>query len=162
MPRWTALRALLIAGLLTFPASAAANGPEKVVIDDTFSGTLTTLCPFPVAYTGSQTGHALVFRSDQGALERVQIHATEQLLLTANGRSLTVDPFPFNQTVRFVDGELTHVYLTGLVFRVDLPNGSTFLSAGRFDFVAAGVDFTVVPDVGRSGDVTALCAALSP
>ena len=60
------------------------------------------------------------------------------------------------------DGEVTHVYASGLVERVPLPDGTVFLSAGRLDFAAhPGSEFRIVPDVGRSGNVAAFCAALA-
>jgi hypothetical protein len=150
--------------MATCAASAVARAPEKVPFEDfTFSGVATDICPFPVEYTGSQSGHDLLFFDRDGRLTRVQTHATEELVLSANGRTLVVDPFPFNITVRLdAAGNVTSVIAAGLVFKVQLPDGRKFVSAGRLDFIAAGVTFAVVPQVGRSGDVAALCAALSP
>jgi hypothetical protein len=62
MGRRTALCAVLAAGLLTTSgASAAASAPEKIPFDQPFVGVFTTLCPFPVQYSGRQTGFALLF-----------------------------------------------------------------------------------------------------
>jgi hypothetical protein len=164
MRRFTLCAVLLVAVMATCAASAVARAPEKVPFEDfPISGVLTDICPFPIEYTGSQSGHDLLFFDRNGRLTRVQTHATEELVLSANGRTLVVDPFPFNVTVRLDEGgRVTNVFLAGLVFRVRLPDGRKFVSAGRLDFIAAGVNFAVVPQVGRSGDVDALCAALAP
>jgi hypothetical protein len=72
-------------------------------------------------------------------------------------------PFAFNIDVLFEDGEVTNVFASGLVEQVRLPDGTLFLSARRLDFAAhPGAVFRIVPDVGRSGDLEAFCAALSP
>jgi hypothetical protein len=155
---------LFVALGATCAASAVARAPEKIPFEDfPISGVITDVCPFPIEYTGTQSGHDLLFYDRNGRLTRVQTHATEELVLSANGRTLVVEPFPFNLTVRLDErGRVTNVFLAGLVFRVQLPDGRKFVSAGRLDFIAAGVNFAVVPAVGRSGDVSALCAALSP
>ncbi len=155
---------LLVAFTTVCAASAVARPPLKVPFENfRIDGVIEGLCPFTIEYDGSQSGHDLLFFDSTGRLTRVQTHATEELVLSANGRTLTVDPFPFNITVLLgADGRPTNVFLAGLVFRVRLPDGTTFLSAGRLDFIAEGVNFAVVPEVGRKGDVNALCAALAP
>ena len=45
--------------------------------------------------------------------------------------------------------------------RGPLPDGKTFQSAGRLEFVARGGLFALTPDTGHSGDVAAFCAALA-
>ena len=98
-----------------------------------------------------------------GASPEVATEGVEQDVFSADDQSLTGLPFTFNIQVLFEDGEVTHVYASGLVERVPLPDGTVFLSAGRLDFAAhPGSDFRIVPDVGRSGDVAAFCAALAP
>lgn len=164
MRRFALCSVVLVAVMTCCAASAVARAPQKIPFEDfAISGVITDVCPFPIEYTGSQSGHDLLFFDSDGRLTRVQTHATEELVLSANGRTLIVEPFPFNVTVRLdADGSVKNVFLAGLVFRVQLPDGKKFLSAGRLDFIAAGVGFAVVPEVGRSGDVSALCAALSP
>ena len=66
-----------------------------------------------------------------GRWQRIQIHVVEQDVFTANGQTLTGLPFTFNIRVLFEDGEVTHVYASGLVERVPLPDGTVFLSPGR-------------------------------
>jgi hypothetical protein len=160
--RRTALGATLVALCLGAFAESAAAAPQKGVWDNSFTNDPVSICPFTVYATGHQTGQVINFFDKSGALTRTQIHATEQLTLSANGRTLTAEPIHINLFVDWgPNGELEHVYLAGVVARIPLPNGTTFLSAGRLDFIARGVDFAVTPDVGRSGDVGALCAALS-
>jgi hypothetical protein len=146
-----------------FVPSAAAIPPlkESVSFPDTF--TVEDICTFPVTITSTFNGTQTTFFDQSGAVTRIHIHAVEQDTFSANGHTLTGIPFTFNIEVLFEDGEVTHVYASGLVEKVPLPDGSVFLSAGRVDFVAhPGADFRIVPDVGRSGDVAAFCAALSP
>ena len=109
-------------------------------------------------FVGTET----TFYDQSGEVTRLQIHVVEQDVFSANGETLTGLPFTFNLQVLFEDGEVTHVYASGVVERVPLPDGTVFLSAGRLDFAAhPGAEFRIVPDVGRSGDVTAFCAALA-
>jgi hypothetical protein len=150
--------------LITCLAVAAPAGadPVKTPIDEApFTFVDESICGFPIEISGSQAGHVIRFFDRDGALTRVKVHGTEQLTLSANGQTVTVDPFPFNFHVLYDEGEVEHVYLSGLVFRLRLPDGSLFVSAGRVDFIEEGADFLIVPAVGHSGDVDALCRALS-
>ena len=122
----------------------------------------TDICSFPVTINATFVGTETTFYDQSGEVTRIQIHNVEQDVFSANGQTLTGLPFTFNLRVLFEDGEVTHVYASGLVERVPLPDGTVFLSAGRLDFAAhPGSDFRIVPDVGRSGDVAAFCAALA-
>jgi hypothetical protein len=115
-----------------------------------------------VTITATVVGTETTFYDQSGQVTRIQVHLVEQDVFTANGQTLMGLPYTFNIQVLFEDGELTHVYASGLVARVPLPDGTVFLSAGRLDFAAhPGSDFRIVPDVGRSGDVAAFCAALA-
>jgi len=154
------LLALSSTGVLAHPA--AAIEPTRVPIDDTVTFEVTDICSFPVTINATFVGTETTFYDQSGEVTRIQIHNVEQDVFTANGQTLTGLPFTFNIRVLFEDGEVTHVYASGLVERVPLPDGTVFLSAGRLDFAAhPGSDFRIVPDVGRSGDVAAFCAALA-
>jgi hypothetical protein len=154
------LLALSATGVLAHPA--AAIEPTRVPIDQTVTFEVQDICSFPVTITATIVGTETTFYDQSGEITRQQIHVVEQDVFTANGESLTGLPFTFNIQVLFEDGEVTHVYASGLVERVPLPDGTVFLSAGRLDFAAhPGSDFRIVPDVGRSGDVAAFCAALA-
>jgi hypothetical protein len=155
------LLALSATGILAQPA--AAIEPTREPIDDTITSVIDDICSFPVTITATLVGTETTFYDQSGEVTRIQDHVVEQDVFSANGESLTGLPFTFNIQVLFEDGEVTHVYASGLVERVPLPDGTVFLSAGRLDFVAhPGSDFRIVPDVGRSGDLAAFCAALAP
>ncbi len=144
------------------PAALGAK-PEKTPIDESFFSVSNDICPFPVEISSRQTGHQLEFTNADGEVTRVLVHVEEQDVFTGpTGRTLSSLPYRFNLRVLFgADGEPEHVYATGIVLKVPLPGGKTFHSAGRLDFVTRGADFAITPDVGRSGDVAAFCAALA-
>jgi hypothetical protein len=147
-------------GILAQPAAAVE--PTREPIDDTITSVVEDICSFPVTITATIVGTETTFYDESGEVTRQQIHVVEQDVFSANGETLTGLPFTFNLQVLFEDGEVTHVYASGVVERVPLPDGTVFLSAGRLDFAAhPGAEFRIVPDVGRSGDVAAFCAALA-
>jgi hypothetical protein len=154
------LLALSATGVLAHPAAAVE--PTREPIDETATFVVTDICSFPVTITATLVGTETTFYDQSGEVTRIQIHVVEQDVFTANGETLTGLPYTFNIQVLFEDGEVTHVYASGVVARVPLPDGTVFLSAGRLDFAAhPGSEFRIVPDVGRSGDVAAFCAALA-
>ena len=144
------------------PAALGAK-PEKTPIDDAHFTVTNDICPFPVQIASETTGHQVAFTNEQGELTRLLIHVREQDVFTGpTGRTLSSVPYRFNLRVLFgADGQVEHVYATGLVLKVPLPGGKKFQSAGRLDFVTRDADFAITPDVGRSGDVAAFCAALA-
>ncbi len=94
---------------------------------------------------------------------RVQGHAVEEDTFTANGKTLTSDPYSFNYHARFdADGNVVSEYFTGQVIVVRLPNGETFRAAGRTDWANVQQDFNTVPDTGSSKGREAFCDALAP
>ena len=148
-------------GVLAHPAAAVA--PTREPVDDTNIVVVDDICSFPVTITATVVGTQTTFYDHSGDVTRINLHIVEQDVFSANGKSLTGLPYTFNIHVLFEDGEVTHVYSSGLVARVPLPDGTVFLSAGRLDFAAhPGSEFRIVPDVGRSGDLAAFCAALAP
>jgi hypothetical protein len=154
------LLALSATGVLAHPAAAVE--PTREPIDETDTFVVTDICSFPVTITATLVGTETTFYDQSGEVTRIQIHVVEQDVFTANGETLTGLPYTFNIQVLFEDGEVAHVYASGVVARVPLPDGTVFLSAGRLDFAAhPGSEFRIVPDVGRSGDVAAFCAALA-
>ena len=154
------LLALSATGILAHPAAAVE--PTREPIDDTITSVVEDICSFPVTITATIVGTETTFYDQSGEITRLQIHVVEQDVFSANGETLIGLPFTFNLQVLFEDGEVTHVYASGVVERVPLPDGTVFLSAGRLDFAAhPGAEFRIVPDVGRSGDVAAFCAALA-
>jgi hypothetical protein len=147
------------------PASAAAVEPIREEISFTDTVVLADVCSFPVTAEVTATATQTSFFDDDGNLTRIQIHTVEQDVFTANGRTLVGLPYTFNIQVLFDpdSGEVTHVYASGLVSRVPLPDGDFFLTAGRLDFAAhPDTTFLLQPDVGAQGNLAAFCAALSP
>jgi hypothetical protein len=63
--------------------------------------------------------------------------------------------------VLWADGDLVKAHASGVLEKVRLPDGSTFMAAGRVDFLAATADFIVEPDSGVSKNLDAFCDALS-
>jgi hypothetical protein len=156
------LTAVVAAGVL---ATTAAAAPPTITKSGTFTGTstLTGVCSFPVEVTFSQTFTEIDYFDSSGNLTRVFIHAVEQDVFTANGKTVRGEPFTFNTQVLFdSEGNVTHVYASGIVERIILPGGDLFLSAGRLDFAAhPGQNFLISPDVGAQGNIAGFCAALS-
>ncbi|MDD9208147.1 hypothetical protein PU560_16985 [Georgenia sp. 10Sc9-8] len=162
MRRPVLVGAAVLLSVALWPAPASAAPPTHESFDDVFTGFEVEICPFPVAVEGRNSGRAVLHHTNSGQLKRVNLHGTEELTYSANGQTLVAKPFPYNFHIIFgPDGQLEHYYLTGLVLRVPLPDGTTFLSAGRLDFEVTGESFAITPQVGRSGDVEALCDALS-
>jgi hypothetical protein len=153
--------ALAIAALIP-PSLAAAGTPEKISFEFTGSTTVTTFCPFPIDITFSVQGHQVEFLDESGELVSANTHITEQDTFSANGKTLVGEPFTFNIFWLFEGDDAIGVVARGVAEKVRLPNGRLFLSAGVIDFVAQAVDFSIRTDPGRTGDIDAFCAALSP
>lgn len=152
--------ALAVAAVLA--SSAFAATPTKYPISGTFPSTLSGVCSFDVNVSSNSSGYEIDYTDASGALTRAFQHITEVDTFSANGRTITGEPFTFNLDVLLdASGAVTHVYASGVVERVVLPTGTLFLSAGRLDFVLHPSGFALSPDVGNPGDVAAFCAALS-
>jgi hypothetical protein len=109
------------------------------------------------------SGTQIVYFNADGSVNRVYFHQVEQDTFSANGKSISGEPYDSNVQILFdSNGNLTHVYASGVVEHLVLPSGTLLLSAGRLDFLNhPGVAFILSPDVGNPGDVAAFCAALS-
>ena len=78
-----------------------------------------------------------------------------------SGRSLVSEPYTYGTFFRLdASGNIVSGTVAGVIVRIHLPDGSLFLSAGRVILHPNGPVFTFVPDFGRSGNLSALCAAL--
>jgi hypothetical protein len=144
------------------PSLAAAGKPEKFSFDFTTSATVTTFCAFPVDITSSVQGHEVDFFDASGALVSATTHITEQDTFSANGKTLVGEPFTFNIFWLIEGDDAVGIVARGVAEKIRLPNGKLFLSAGVLDFLGQGVDFSIRTDPGRTGDIDAFCAALSP
>jgi hypothetical protein len=154
--------AFAVAGVLASSAFGAA--PTKFSFSATgIPATLTGVCSFDVAVSSDISGFEIDYFDQSGAVTRFLDHTTEQDTFSANGKSITGEPFTFNlEGLLDSTGAITHLYSSGVVERLMLPSGTLFLSAGRLDFAQhPGSTFLLSPDVGNPGDVAAFCAALS-
>jgi hypothetical protein len=163
MRRWIATRAVIFGAvaLLYSAVGAAAYGakPETFPVGDTSSFVATDLCLFPVTINSTADGILRFFTDASGNPTRILVQFTEQDTFSANGHTLVGLPYKNRQIVNFKTGTTVEV---GVIARVPLPNGKTFLSAGRLVIAAdTPPTFFLNPTVGHSGDLTAFCAALA-
>jgi hypothetical protein len=156
---------LVTVGAVIFALSAVADRPTRIPFEGvTFSTVLTDVCAFPINVDSTISGTETDYVDHSGALTRIFIHQVEQDTFTANGKTLVGTPYTVNTEILFdSNGNVTHVYASGLFETIPLPDGSLFVSAGRADFTQhPGVGFLLSPDMGNSGNLAAFCAALSP
>jgi hypothetical protein len=162
----TALLVVLVGGIVmgVFASLAAANAP--VIVHKTHSETnvLTGACAFPVTVDSTITETDRFFSDQNGVLTGANANFTEQDTFSANGKSLTGDPYSGTIQASFdSSGNITQEYIEGVLERVPLPDGSVFLSAGRVDLAAHNFpSFVVTPDTGSAENLAGFCAALSP
>ena len=156
----SAVLASLTTGLVA-AAPAGAVAPVTTPLVATATTVADDLCAFPVTITSTFDGTQRAYFTAGGQLTRIDFHFVEQDVFTANGVTLTGDPFVNEQLSYFTDGQLVHDFEVGVIERVPLPDGSTFLSAGRVDFIPHGPGVIITPDVGRSGNLTEFCDALA-
>jgi hypothetical protein len=149
---------------LALPAVAHAAPPTRTrVVDFTGTSVLTDLCAFPVTVIGTSNGTVTDFYDENGNVTRTQIRDFEQDTFSANGKTLPGVPYAFSVEWRYDNsGQVVDVAASGLVEKVPLPDGTMFVSAGRVTLTSGEEPFLLVPEVGRSGDISALCSALSP
>jgi hypothetical protein len=155
---------LSVAAAGVFTASAGATKPVKTDFAATdVPGTLSGVCSFDVSLSSDLRGTQIRYVDANGAVTGRRIHIVEQDTFSANGKVITGEPYTFNiDIVLDAGGNVTHIFASGVLEEIILPDGTFFLSAGRADFIVhPGTDFLITPDFGRSGNVAALCAALS-
>jgi hypothetical protein len=155
--------AMAVVGAAALAQSAGAVQPIKTPFTFEATAELTDVCSFPVTVNFTGSGFEIDRFDANGNILGVQVHQVEQDVFSANGNTLVGLPYTFNQQVTFdSEGNVTHVYASGVTSRVPLPGGDMFFTAGRIDFIAhAGVSFLLQPDVGAQGNIAGFCAALS-
>jgi hypothetical protein len=158
------LRTSVIGLALIGSRPAAAVPPTLFNIDSAFDVQVADLCAFPVDIAGRFMGLERDYLDQAGQTVRADLHLVEQDRFTANGKTLTGDPFVNQQQLLFESaGNVAHAYEVGVIERVPLPDGNEFPSAGRLDFIAhPETSVLITPDVGHSGDLAGFCSALSP
>ena len=152
------------AALVSLPMATTTASPPSVT---TFHfvpppDTLTDLCSFPVVISATLDGTRTDHVDTNGNPTFSDFHSIERDVLSANGVTLTSLPY-VNQQKWIYDssGNVIHVYAVGVIERIPLPDGAAFLSAGRTDQITRDNPAALTPDVGHSGDVANLCAALA-
>jgi hypothetical protein len=153
---------VVIGVVMAFGPYAEASGPLIVSFDRTFLFSLEGVCSFPLDVTDHLVGTRIRFRDETGALVKDIFYDQEQDTFSANGKSVTGEPYNFAVVITYENGEITSNVATGVAERIVLPDGTVFLSAGVIDFLAQGVGASLFTDPGVTGDIEALCAALSP
>jgi hypothetical protein len=158
------LLALATIATLALPGVAHATQPTRTrVIDFTGTEVLTDLCAFPVTVTGVSNGTVTDFYDESGNIVRTQIRDSEQDTFSANGITLTGEPYAFS-VERLYDstGQVVQQNASGIIEKIRLPDATLFISVGRATLASGEEPFVLTPDFGHSGDISALCAALAP
>lgn len=152
----------LFAASTAFAQSALAAPPTTAHF--TTSGDLTlaagTLCDFPIEFGATQDFTTTTFYDNSGVISMRITEGFEQDTFSANGKVLLGDPYHFTFRSQFENGVRVSRDGMGVAELVHLPDGGTFVVAGRVDALSSAPVFTV--DTGNSGtNLNAFCAALS-
>ena len=142
-------------------AGASAVRPSKEPFEEVITQTVTSLCDFPIAVTFVISGTSTTFPGSTEGNDRVVIHQTAQDTFTANGTTLVGEPYTATATLQFSNFEVVSAVVVGVIEKVRLPDGSTFMGAGWTDLLTSTTDIIVVPDHGVAKGQDAFCAALS-
>lgn len=165
MTRFSRSATWITAGIAVFAVAPAAHAspPTRVPVTVTSTSTLTDVCAFPVVVSGTVSGVEMI--QDNGTTSTISATGHEQDTLSANGVTLTGLPYSFRISLVIDDNSgniLQGSFSAGVVEKVPLPDGRLFITAGRVDeALHADQSVGIVPDVGNTGDIAALCAALS-
>jgi hypothetical protein len=156
---------VVLAGALSAVAiapNALATPPTKVTFDRSGSLVDPIICDFPVLVSWSQTITQTLFFDRDGNLIRRHRHYREQDSFSANGTTLTGEPYSLSGEAYFENGVIVSFHLQGVQEKVPLPDGSLFIVAGQASNTtpSSGGFFTSV-DHGTNGNLAAFCAALS-
>jgi hypothetical protein len=147
-------------------AALRSSSCATIVRDITITfppSTLSGVCSFDVTLNSTVSGFAIFYYDSSGTLTRIFAHATEKDTFSANGKTITGEPYTFNiEKIYDPAGNQTAEHSGGVVEKVVLPGGTLFLSAGRTVIVGSPtVSFGLSPDRGNPGDIAAFCAALT-
>jgi len=159
---------LAVAGLLVVSAvlASGAMAMPPTSSQHTATGSVTlpagTLCSFSIQLDGTQTWTSTQFFDQNGTLTTDTARGFEQDTFSANGKTLVGDPYPFTFVYNFADGALISDYGIGVAERVPLPNGGSYIVAGRINLLETPPQLIMTVDSGNSGiNLDAFCAALS-
>jgi hypothetical protein len=152
----------LTAAALAFAGQASAATPvigtfqfNEQFIDEGASAA----CGFPVSVDLTGGGMYRVFLDEQGNPTRIQVHTDATGTMSANGISLQ----EVDHNTDFIDLQAGTETLVGIVFREFLPGlGIVIMDVGRVSGTDGSVTFEAGPHPALDGDLTRLCAALTP
>lgn len=156
---------VLVLSVLGFSATTAlADKPEKGGIEIKETIITNDMCSFPIEINATYTLNGIRFYNGSGAVAREFDHVVEVDVYSANGNTLTSDPYTYNiQYIFDSSGNKVHEYVSGMIVSVPLPDGSAFLIAGRVDFLNQLAESGGgVTEEGQSVNLDAFCAALAP
>jgi hypothetical protein len=163
MRRLIILLSLITLGCATcFVAPAAARPPLHEHISSPGPAfPVPGLCPFTIFQT-TLVGEIdqTTFFDNEGNITRVHWLNKQQDAFSLNGKTLVGVPYTATVNFYYVDGVFTNAVAEGVLEKVPLPDGSTFLAAGRLALVGGGPFFQ--PDNGAFKNLDGFCAALSP
>ena len=164
MVRCLVIVSMVAVSAAIFALPAAADKPTKYEYPLHLSGVITNVCSFPINVDTPFSVTEIDFVDASGALTKVVLHLAVQDTYTANGKTLVGMPFTWNREIFFdSSGNVTRDFSTGIVAKVQLPDGSLFISAGWYDFLAHPGDGAYLsPDKGNPGNIAGFCAALAP
>ena len=161
MPKFALLLTIAIASLAA-ASTAAAKAPIKTHGELHGYGTLTGVCDFPIGVESFDSRDRIRFYDEFGTPTMFIVHITVTDIFTANGKTLTGEPYNYTFHVVFENGAPTEVYSDGRVEKAILPDGTLILSAGRTNWLEHPFDdFLIAPDFGATGDIDAFCAYFS-
>jgi hypothetical protein len=149
--------ALCLAG----PAGASQPDTGTFPINEQFTDEgASAACGFDVTVHLAGTVRYVAFFDAQDELTSVQLHTNATGTMTANGITL-IEVDHNTDTTNLVDGTET---LVGIVFRESLPGlGIAIMDVGRLSGTLDGtLLFEAGPHPALDGDLTTLCAALTP
>jgi hypothetical protein len=148
-----------VAGVFASVSGAAA----PTVIPFSFSATVPVsgVCSFDLTLSATVSGTETVFTDSSGA-SRLAFHQTEVDSFTANGVTLTSQPYPSNTEIDLdASGNVISDEVSGVVEHIALPDGTVFVTAGRSNAITSAGQFAIQPQMGSQGNLAAFCAAFS-
>ena len=150
------------ASTLFFASPASAAPPLVEPIPDLIDVVeLDGVCSDTISIEPAIGGTQRTYFDQDGNVTMLTQHVIEQDTFTANGVTLVGDPFTYNFQVLFDgSGNFTHIYNSGLIEKIRLPDGSLFfITAGRLDWLETDAVFRLWPDVGTRENRAKFCAA---
>jgi hypothetical protein len=151
-----------VAVLLAIALPASATKPDRTTFEQSGSYTTTDICDFPLHVRSHTEGAATTFYDHDGDVTKAIVHVTETDTFSANGESLTSQPYHYTDVYAFENGDYVGTTVTGINVKVPLPDGGTFMSAGRLhiepDFMG---NFVYLVDSGVVKNHDAFCSVLA-